>query len=153
VTGLDWISGNAFFIRNRREPTLFWFVHDDNTIRASHQDRTKFRITCYNDQGVNERKVLIRSDQIIIRSLQRPAVGRISAPTTVKSGENGRLELGINETGKQWHFGNFINTFGVQAGDEHDTQGNVTRMSGRYVTVMNKDPNAEQDWGDEWELV
>jgi hypothetical protein len=151
VIGPDWISGGAFFIRNRREPTLYWFVHKDNTIRASHEDRTKFRIASFNNQNVNEKNVLIRDDPIIINALRRPNVGQVN--TTITSSRCSRLKLGINNTGKHWKFEIFINTFGVQIGDEYDVYGEVTGKKGKYVTVMNEDPQAEQDWEDEWELV
>lgn len=151
MIGPDWISGGAFFIRNRREPTLYWFVHKDNTIRASHEDRTKFRIASFNNQNVNEKNVLIRDDPIIINALRRPNVGQVN--TTITSSRCSRLKLGINNTGKHWKFEIFINTFGVQIGDEYDVYGEVTGKKGKYVTVMNEDPQAEQDWEDEWELV
>jgi hypothetical protein len=95
--------------------------------------------------------VLIRDDPIIINALRRPNVGQVN--TTITSSRCSRLKLGINNTGKHWKFEIFINTFGVQIGDEYDVYGEVTGKKGKYVTVMNEDPQAEQDWEDEWELV
>ena len=66
VTGSDWNSGSTFYIRNRRQPDLYWWAHGTH-LHASPEQRTKFRIEAVGrPTGVSESEIIIRSDTVII---------------------------------------------------------------------------------------
>jgi hypothetical protein len=69
VIGPDWISGGRFFIRNRREPSLYWCVRD-STVYASTHERSKFKITVRKGAHTVQPLVMVRDDEIFIEVLK-----------------------------------------------------------------------------------
>jgi hypothetical protein len=131
AVGPDWISGGCFFIRNRRQPNLYWWV-DGQDIRTSDNKRTKFRIELLEPPAVTNGKqqplVLVRKDRI-----------KVTVPTETGEicvdSDTGSLILA--NTTYPWTFGDLINNnVGVRfEGDDEPEL--VLTASGA---------------GDEWEL-
>ncbi|KZS90183.1 hypothetical protein SISNIDRAFT_479574 [Sistotremastrum niveocremeum HHB9708] len=69
VDGPDWTNGSTFFIRNKRQPNLYWSVSEvtpDATIVISDTQNSKFRISGVDRDPKDREKVLIRGDRVTI---------------------------------------------------------------------------------------
>jgi len=137
--GTDWVHGNAFFIRNRREPHLYWFVQND-IILVSNRRRSKFRI-----QGVDfdetdlGKKVLIRKDKVTISVVPETAIqSNVQQGHFVARGEDNALKVGNMML--EWSFGDLFN---ASIGVTWVTEVAQDEVTARYMT---------DDGGDEWEL-
>jgi hypothetical protein len=163
VTGPDWVSGNSFFIRNRRQADLYWYVHNDHRIHISEHRRTKFLIR--GTEFGDEKKVFIRSDPITIEPVSfaekvfpwKPFVlgdlaSRSATPGAEGEGANENQmfvtkelnsQLGISRSKEVWKFGDLFSNFGVVwEGD------NSISEKPRYSLAV-----YTESGGDEWELV
>lgn len=75
VNGPDWLSGGYFYIRNRRQPSLYWWVHGQH-VHASENRRTKFRIQlCEPVPDINNQSpvVLVRKDKVQVEVVPETA--------------------------------------------------------------------------------
>ncbi|KAL7272927.1 hypothetical protein RUND412_004248 [Rhizina undulata] len=133
VVGSDWIHNGTFFIRNKRQPNLYWHCFD-GSIFVSDSRKTKFRIGSSNiEQSL--RKVMIRDDEVQIRTLDN----RYN-PSFVTRGINGDSALQVcSDSSQRWPFRNFLNRFGTR----WENIDNVNRERVIYT---------EGEDGDEWEL-
>ncbi|KAF8538733.1 hypothetical protein BDD12DRAFT_805899 [Trichophaea hybrida] len=168
VIGPDWVSGNEFFIRNRRQPNLYWYVHNDHRIHISEYRRTKFIIR--GTEFGDEKKVFIRSDPITIEPVSfaekvfpwkpfvlgdlasRSATPGNATPTTEgESSDEGRMfvtkelnsQLGISLSKEVWKFGDLFSNFGVV----WEGEGDISEKPKFSLAVYT------ESGGDEWELV
>lgn len=128
--GPDWVHGGAYYIRNKRRPGQYWY-HVNGDIHISNTEMSKFRI-----HGVGfpekERKVLIRSDRIVICPVENiSAIGSVGR-------EPGSNRLVVSETQSIWGFGDFVDGFKGSWGWKGGSQ--------QFVTW------AGDGCGDEWEL-
>jgi len=96
VIGPDWVSGQTFFIRNRRQPNTYWWVHDTH-IHTSEQRRTKFRIQVNEPPPCKGPVILVRKDAVKVAAIPETTTsGAVKSGATYiasKYPENGRLEL------------------------------------------------------------
>lgn len=147
VTGPDWVSGGSFFIRNRRQNDLYWYVHDDH-IHTSNSHRSKFRITKTAPGNIDtDPLVLIRDDDVTVQAVKETLSSCITATSSEYVSIDGdtHRHLVIGATAGGWRFGAFLNKeIGVrwEVYDEHGPnchQGFLAHM--------------EDGGGDEWELV
>lgn len=127
--GPDWVDGGAYYIRNKRRPGLHWH-HFRGDIYVSNTEMTKFRIYRVGFQE-GERKVLIRSDCVIICPVEITPKGSIG-----REPENNRLV--VSETQSIWGFGDFLDRFKGSWGWKG--------ASHQFVTWTG------DGCGDEWEL-
>jgi len=130
--GPDWVSGDTFYIRNRRQPQLYWY-YDDYLIVISTTRRTKFRIK---DEAYDEERVLIRKDKVTIEP-----VGPLGTPIGKYVTKNADGEkLTVSSTRQVWDFSDLFDGVGVtwnaESGFASGTQ---------FATSV-------PDLGDEWEL-
>lgn len=147
VTGPDWVSGGDFFIRNRRQPNLYWNIHDTH-IRTSVQRRTKFRIQKLKVKGEREPVIMIRKDTVTIQAIPETVTSAAVAAGSIyvsTEGPGGRLVLSPVET--KWIFGELVNkNVGVRWEDEKNTLEESLATKPFLVQMLN-------GGGDEWELV
>ena len=152
VEGQDWISGRKFFIRSKRHPDVYWWVHD-NHVHASPHQRTKFQIERVADAKENQQGelVMIRSDKVTVKVLG-------VAPSTTPGGErkpaaprylraaclNTRVE--VSDVEHTWEFGKLVNGDVGIYWEDGDTSGGAGQARPFVVWT----PDGE---GDEWELV
>lgn len=147
VHGPDWVSGGDYFIRNRRQPELYWHVHDAHIHTSSHQ-RTKFHIEKVKTRGEREPVVLIREDMVTIRAIPETvtswAVANGSTYVSINS-DNTQLSLVKNEV--TWKFGELVNgKVGVRWENEGGAREDSTDAKAFLVQMTS-------GGGDEWELV
>ncbi|KAF8253335.1 hypothetical protein K440DRAFT_657311 [Wilcoxina mikolae CBS 423.85] len=168
IIGPDWVSGNEFFIRNRRQPDLYWYVHNDHRIHISEYRRTKFLIR--GTEFGDEKKVFIRSDPITIEPVSfaekvfpwKPFVlgdlasrsatpGNATPAAEGESSDEGRMfvtkelnsQLGISPSKEVWKFGDLFSNFGVV----WEGEGDISEKPKFSLAVYT------ESGGDEWELV
>ncbi|KAL7270026.1 hypothetical protein RUND412_007279 [Rhizina undulata] len=105
ITGPDWVSGGHFFIRNRRQPNIYWWVHDTH-IHASEQQRSKFRVTALKIQDVRSPVILVRQDtitvEVIPETVTSDAVANGATYVAVQGSRSGRLE--VTGVKSEWSF-------------------------------------------------
>ncbi|PUU78244.1 hypothetical protein B9Z19DRAFT_1084450 [Tuber borchii] len=125
--GPDWVSGKTFYIRNRREPNLYWH-YERHQIVISTDRRTRFRIK---DEDYEDERVLIRKDKVTIEP-----VGSLGTPIGMYVTKNGNGEnLSVRPTREVWTFSDLFDSVGV-----------TWSISGtQFATSL-------PDLGDEWEL-
>ncbi|PUU78690.1 hypothetical protein B9Z19DRAFT_1083365 [Tuber borchii] len=130
--GPDWVSGKTFYIRNRRQPSLYWYSAD-YLIFISTDRRTKF---CIKDKSYDGERVLIRKDEVTIQP-----VGSFGTPIgkyVIKSGDGEVLTVG--STRQIWDFSDLFDSVGVTWADETEFSPET-----QFATSL---PKLE----DEWEL-
>jgi hypothetical protein len=135
VEGPDWVTGNTFFIRNKRQPTSYWSTAKNRIVpKAPYPDlivssstRYKFRICMVDNK--DEHTVLNRSDRITVSLLDREWV---QTKLYVALAENNMLVLSTVKM--EWKFGDFFSRFGT------------------YYTNNQEYLLASEGFGDEWEL-
>ncbi|KAK4169611.1 hypothetical protein QBC43DRAFT_351663 [Cladorrhinum sp. PSN259] len=150
VTGPDWLSGNCFFIRNRRQPSLYWTVHDDH-IHAMKNERTKFRISLASSSS-GAKRVMTRKDQVTVRVIAETTTSEFVR----REGEHyvginsGRLTLSKSKF--DWNFENLVcSGIGVrwepepQVGDDASDNDSESGENEPILWSM-------EDGADEWEL-
>ncbi|KAE8325678.1 hypothetical protein BDV39DRAFT_206800 [Aspergillus sergii] len=129
----DHISGGEFFIRRKYHPSQFWYL-DNDWIRISENQSTKFRLELVNNSSAPKDALLIGSDEVRIVALNP------SSTTTIGSHSvhNGALgSKGDNETFK---FSAFRNQFNLGLG---------TNLQSDYVKYV----TSRRLLGEEWELI
>ncbi|CEL00669.1 hypothetical protein ASPCAL00267 [Aspergillus calidoustus] len=152
VTGPDWLSGDTFFIRNRRQPNLYWWVHDTH-IHTSEQRRTKFRIQKtpgHDDTTIagSCKPVLIRKDHVhvgvVTETVTSSAVTGGAQFVSIRDTKNKSNSLTLDNKPYLWIFGELLQQkVGVRWGDE------IPEEKGQMKPLLVFMPN---DGGDEWEL-
>ncbi|KKO96954.1 hypothetical protein THAR02_10942 [Trichoderma harzianum] len=148
VTGPDWVGGGSYFIRNRRQPNLYWWVHDTH-IHTSEQRRTKFRIqqVIHSDSGSGCcPPVLIRKDKITVDVIPETVTsGAVAGGTQFVSIRNSNSNcLTLTNKPHDWTFEELINKqVGVRWGNE------IPEEKGQARPLLVFMPNGG---GDEWEL-
>ncbi|KAL7276573.1 hypothetical protein RUND412_000415 [Rhizina undulata] len=133
VSGPDYVHNGTFFIRNKRQPNLYWYSFE-GSIRVSDRQKTKFRIGSSTiEQSLQ--KIMIRDEEVEIRTLDNR-----SNPSYVTRGSNGSSVLQVcSDTSERWPFRNFQGRFGTTWED----RGHGVQEFVRYT---------EGEDGDEWEL-
>lgn len=106
--GKDWLHNRWYFIRNIRDPSLYWVSRGNNRIEVSDSQRTKFRIRGTEFRN-DERKVLIRSDKIRI---ELPA-DSAPAPTFVSKMVDNNVVLAPDSGAWAFKFGDLLGNFGT----------------------------------------
>ena len=150
VTGPDWNSGGTFYIRNRRQPDLYWWVHERHLHASPHQ-RTKFRISAVSRaansaQSTPATEVMIRDDTVTVEVMQ-PRQGASTQSQFLRHTRSPYVKIELTESASnaQWRFGTLVNRdVGVLWEVE---QGDTTNQLRPFLAVM------DEDGGDEWELV
>ncbi|KAF1998463.1 hypothetical protein P154DRAFT_602891 [Amniculicola lignicola CBS 123094] len=136
--GPDWVDGGAFFVRNKRQRTRYWFCAPDGSIHVSTTHQTKFRIRrAAGTSGQAStlaagdlKQILIRKDMVTVQAIG--SLFYVSIPASGRLAQTAALVT--------WSFGRFF--AGLGARWEADSAG-VERL---YVVGTNEDE------GDEWEL-
>ena len=130
--GPDWVSGKTFYIRNRRQPSLYWYSENCLIVISTYR-RTKFRIK---DKSYDGERVLIRKDEVTIEP-----VGSLGTPIgkyVIKNGDGEVLTVG--STRQVWDFSDLFDSVGVTWADETEFSPET-----QFATSLPK-------LGDEWEL-
>ncbi|KAK0657749.1 hypothetical protein B0T16DRAFT_386232 [Cercophora newfieldiana] len=148
VTGPDWFSGGTFFIRNRRQPQLYWCVHN-SYVHTSTDRRTKFKVELEDPpKDTDAKMVLIRSDRVIVTVVEE-AHGSLGERKYlgVEDFNNGAVSrLALVSTPHVWTFGDLVlKRVGVRWEDVRDGSGNVTENRPTVVPMS-------EGGQDEWEL-
>ncbi|PUU78691.1 hypothetical protein B9Z19DRAFT_1083368 [Tuber borchii] len=130
--GPDWVSGKTFYIRNRRQPSLYWYF-EDCLIAISTRRRTKFRIK---DRRYDDERVLIRKDEVTIEPCG--SLGTTIGKYVIKNGDGEMLSVG--STRQVWDFSDLFDSVGVTWVDGTDFSPET-----QFATSLPK-------LGDEWEL-
>lgn len=139
VEGPDWVHNGTYFIRNKRQPNLYWY-HFNGEINVSERQKTKFRVvrTAFE---TDKQTVIIGSDTVEIFPIE--SGNAKSTIQYVSIGNNGSNKLLVSGVPKPWTFSDLRNRFGTiweQKGDSSSIQELVTWS------------NPENDDGDHWEL-
>ncbi|KAL2193206.1 hypothetical protein P885DRAFT_64224 [Corynascus similis CBS 632.67] len=139
------ISGQAYFIRSKAEPHLYWFRQDDKICASTHA-RTAFRIqiTPNHSSEADEKTALIATDRIHI---SLPS----SQGTLVSRGEKSFLSFSAGDN--DFHFGDLkggfttwdISTNGSTNWSENGDSSDPTKVQIRVLF--------SEKAGVEWELV
>ncbi|KAF8247303.1 hypothetical protein K440DRAFT_551430 [Wilcoxina mikolae CBS 423.85] len=136
--GSDWVNGNAFFIRNRRQPELYWFVRS-NKVYISNTQRSKF-IVRGTDFNKTDKKVLIRKDKITIQAVAETVEDQDTTVSTYVAPNVDTSRLDVGNIKGDWTFADLFENVGAIWLDNSG----VTYQRAKYMT---------NDGGDEWELV
>lgn len=146
VSGPDWVSGGDFFIRNRRQPDLYWYLND-TYINTSTQRRTKFRIQ-RTTPGKREPTIMIREDKVTIQVIPETITSGVAANNIIfiaVGGPRGN-SLQLTNFQREWTFGSLVNKdIGVRWADE---RGQDQAETAKSLLVY-----LPHGGGDEWELV
>ncbi|KZT33516.1 hypothetical protein SISSUDRAFT_1066095 [Sistotremastrum suecicum HHB10207 ss-3] len=137
VDGPDWTNGSTFFIRNKRQPSLYWSVSEvtqDAAIVISDTQKSKFRISGVDLDPKDREKVLIRSDRVTIsparseKGLKALFIGPSECETdvVVLTGEK-----------SEWRFGDL---FGARAPNGSDRIGSVRKTGGNRLPNDRSEP-------------
>ena len=103
--GPDWVSGKTFYIRNRRQPNLYWYYQYQGIVISTDR-RTKFRVK---DEDYDDERVLIRKDKVTIEP-----VGSLGTPIGMYVTKNGDGEaLSVGSTRHVWTFSDLFYSIGV----------------------------------------
>jgi hypothetical protein len=136
--GSDWVNGRAFFIRNKRHRTRYWYDGGDGFVQVSTSMHTKFRIT---RQSAGAQLVAGGAQQILTRSdkVEVCPVGSVSQQSYIGGSAAGKLALSTSKT--TILFGDFLS--GLGSVWEAAGSGSVKQFVTRAGLA---------DEGDEWEL-
>ncbi|RPB06888.1 hypothetical protein P167DRAFT_540516 [Morchella conica CCBAS932] len=111
AAGRDWVNGNTYFVRNIRQPNLYWFDDGSNPgilYISNGGNKTKFRVVG-TDMG-SVKRVLIRSE--VVR-LEIPQSG--NSPTRhLLCDYNNRLVCASGGGGWTFKFGDLLGRFGTR---------------------------------------
>lgn len=131
-TAPDWVNEGTYFIRNKRQPRLYWY-HFEGAIHISDTQKTKFRVrgTAF-EKG--EKKILIRSDEVEFRPLDK---SQLRTPYLTK--EHGSNMVRISWDARVWKFGDLVGGFGTTWEKKGDTVHELLTC-------------ATDEEGDNWEL-
>lgn len=145
ISGPDWLSGGTYFIRNRRQPSTYWWV-SQGYIRPSEQRRTKFKIKLETESKESQPIVLTRKDKIVVTVVRETTVSpEVRAGSTCVSVCRGnRLTLSTRGESYQWTFGDLVSgKVGVEWPDEYPGEDS---WLGTFLALM------LNGGGEEWEL-
>lgn len=131
VDGPDWIHNGNFFIRNKRQPNLYWY-NSEGSIQVSDKQKTKFRIRATKFKK-DDQVVLIRSDTVEILMFDNSC-----HPSYLNRGV-GCKNLHLSLESREWKFGDFLGGFGTT----WEKKGNTMQ---ELVTWT------DDEDGDNWEL-
>ena len=149
--GPDWISGGAFFLRSRRQPQLYWCVHQ-SYVHLSTDRRSKFRIDIIPGDGEEDpkgKKVFILSDRVMVTVVQETHSGYLGDKKYVgvedfDSEKTSRLALVSRP--HPFTFDELVRSLvGVRWEEQRDAGGNVVEQ--RPTLAPMSEGGAE-----EWEL-
>ncbi|KAH0605303.1 uncharacterized protein H6S33_005285 [Morchella sextelata] len=117
--GRDWISGRAYFIRNVRQPDIYWYhpAGGEDQILASRWQKTKFFVRLAEADENQTGTVLIRSDRIRISTVSPQAKGKV-----VRMGEGNRMvmvkpsaaSVAVAGSDKDFRFKDLLGSFGTE---------------------------------------
>ncbi|GAB1318332.1 hypothetical protein MFIFM68171_08542 [Madurella fahalii] len=153
VSGPDWLSGGYFYIRNRRQPSLYWWVHGQH-VHASEKRRTKFRIELCEqvpDISNNSPVVLVRKDKVQVEVVPETATptyvidSRQYLGIPINSSPNTTPYVILSSTPYHWIFEDLVcKKIGVRWRNEKQDSGSFKEDP---LLVLTGVPGA-----DEWEL-
>ena len=147
VQGPDWISGGEFFIRNRRQPNIFWYIWD-NHILTSESRRTKFSVKISGTSDTEpDPMVMIRADKVSVRAILDTVSTDALTPHNaiyVSIAKSGRSYLEMSVEYKEWGFGELVNK---AIGVRWDHVKGFPTCEAPILTYM------PSGGGDEWELA
>ncbi|CUS14773.1 unnamed protein product [Tuber aestivum] len=130
--GRDWITGGSYYIRNRRQPNLYWYREGVRIVISTNR-RTQFRIK---DVDFDDERVLIKKDEVTIEPLN--SLGHPTGDYVVKNGDGQKLSVGA--TRQVWDFSDLFDGVGVTWTGEDGSSSDI-----QFATSL-------PDVGDEWEL-
>ncbi|KAI5842139.1 hypothetical protein DFP73DRAFT_515463 [Morchella snyderi] len=115
--GRDWISGRAYFIRNVRQPELYWYQpgHGDERVLASRWQKTKFIVRLSDAPEGETGTVLIKSDKVRLTAAEGDGKGMV-----VRRGDEGRVMVvrpsaaELASTAGDFTFGELEGGFGTE---------------------------------------
>lgn len=105
---LDWVHEGTYFIRNKRQPQLYWYYPGGSVIHLSETQKTKFRV-CGTAFAKGERKYLIRSDEVEFRRIDE-------SRTSYLSKNPGSNTVRISYDARAWKFGDLLGGFSTTYG-------------------------------------
>lgn len=126
----DWTHEGAYFIRNKRQPHLYWY-HFEGAIHISDTQKTKFRI-CGTAFEKGQRVSFIRSDDVQIRPLSAGTAAYLTR-------EHDSNKVRVSWDSRTWKFGDLLGGFG-------------TTWEKKGETVHELLTCASNEEGDNWEL-
>ncbi|KAI5837207.1 hypothetical protein DFP73DRAFT_487657 [Morchella snyderi] len=114
IPGRDWLNHGLYFIRNIRQPELYWTI--DPTTRhvlISDKIKARFRISSQYARDDKKKRVLIRSDTV---SLSLPNEIFAQGPTMhIRIASDGcGLVCVADSAGFTFRFGDFLGNFGTR---------------------------------------
>jgi len=148
----DHVNTETFFIRSKRDPSIYWHVDGSGNVEASRTKCTKFLISIKGDYDA--KKIMIGTDDILI-TVAFKAAGSACTCTTCSSctcspcmcmgassflaaNNNGKLVLGSSPT--TFKFSDFKNGFEIESIANRDDSPSATAI-------------VKVDDGEAWELV
>lgn len=144
VEGPDWVNGGSYFIRNKRQPNLYWY-HFNGEIHVSERQKTKFRVIAVGKPELAKDAVLIGSDEVEIHPIETGSPNSMILYVST-GGENISNKLLVSGAQKSWKLNKLRDSFGTtweQKGGSESIQELVTWC----------DPsNLENSNADHWEL-
>jgi hypothetical protein len=139
IPGRDWVHNCSYFIRNIRQPELYWSLDpSSSTILVSDKQKTKFRVSAVQFGRDDKNKVLIRSDIVRLSLPNNPAA--VGATAHVRVATDSGVICGADAGEFTFRFGDLLGNFGSKwaahpAGDARE-----------FLTW------SEQGEQDDWEL-
>lgn len=115
--GRDWISGRTYFIRNVRQPDVYWYYPGcgDERILASRWQKTKFFVRMSDADEGETGTVLIKGDKIRVTTASGEGKGMV-----VRRGDEGRVVV-VKPSAKEvatavgdFTFGELAGAFGTE---------------------------------------
>lgn len=107
VPGPDWVFNRSYFIRNIRQPELYWFYPGSGRILASRTQKTKFHIA--SQATLPSKSPIIRSDSMII-SIASNSDGSRSTSNYVNTSDN---KLRVTSDITDFRFDSLLQMFGT----------------------------------------
>ena len=147
-------SSIRFFIRCKREPTIYWHVDGKGRIEASQTHRTKFRISI-EDSNANETTIMIGDDTVSVEVASKEGGSNANgdaicecscgscacnSSSSGKVGKNAIDELVVSNTSLTFKFEAFKNGFEIESIVNRDDSTSSTAI-------------LKVDDGEAWELV
>lgn len=108
IPGRDWVNNGLYYIRNIRQPNIYWYVSGDGSIIASDAQKTQFRVRG-TEFGKDEPKILIREDYIQLAIPPQPGSSKWEYPRP----SNNLLISATESTDWKFKFRNLLENFGA----------------------------------------
>lgn len=144
LAGREWVSGQAYYVRNIRQPEVYWHLPGaGRNVVASRKRKTRFWVRAVG-AAVEGSLYLVRSDRVRMVT-QGAGGGKVVLRRMAAAGMGGHVVSGVAEAevegaGMEFAFGDLLGGFGTEWADEESDVEFVTwvQMGGLR--------------GDDWEL-